>query len=437
MFRLATPIVVVNIGLMLQGTVDTLMLGRVSPAALAACAVGNLYFYNVVVIGMGLVMSLDPIVSQALGAGDRDGVARGVQRGLMLALVASVFAALAMLPAASALRAAQQPEEVIAGAAPYIRWSIIGVLPWLLFTAFRQTLQAMHKVGPMVAAVFISNALNAALGWVLIFGHFGFPAMGIAGAAHATWISRWVMVILLVWFAWREIGPTLRPWLRESTAFRPLLRMAAIGGPVGFQMFAEGFAFGFVGLAIGWMGTVPLAGHQISLQMASVTFMVPFGVAGAGAAMVGRAIGRGDLAAARRDALAAIACGVGFMALMAVGFVTIPETLARWFTTDVPTIAIVLVLLPIAGVFQIFDGIQVVSASILRAAGDTRVPMLIHVLSFWALGIPLGLFLAFRRDMGAAGLWWGLTVALSSTGILQLARVRSRLSRDVARTTVD
>jgi MATE family multidrug resistance protein len=318
-----------------------------------------------------------------------------------------------------------------------VQWSIPGVLPWLVFTAFRQTLQAMHRVMPMVAAVFISNALNAGLNWVLVFGKFGFPAMGIVGAAHATWISRWVMVILLAWFAWRELGPTLRPWLTEATALKPLLRMAAIGLPVGFQMFAEGFAFGFVGLAIGWIGTIPLAGHQIALQMASVAFMVPYGIAGAGAAMVGRAIGRGDFAAARRDALAAIACGSGFMMLTAVLFLTIPGTLARAFTPDPSTIAVVLVLLPIAGFFQVFDGIQVVSAAILRGAGDTRVPMLIHVLSFWALGIPLGLILAFRADMGATGLWWGLTVGLASTGVLLLARVRSRLSRAIARTTVE
>jgi MATE family multidrug resistance protein len=437
MARLAAPIVLVNVGLMLQGTVDTLMLGRVSPAALASSAVGNLYFYNVVVVGMGLVMSLDPIVAQALGAEDRTGVSLGVQRGVLLACVASIFAMGAMAPAASVLGALQQPHEIIAGASAYVRWSMIGALPWLLFTAFRQTLQAMHRVLPMAAAVFVSNGLNAFLNWVFVFGHLGFEPMGIVGAAHATWISRWIMLGLLLWFGWRDLSPSLRPWLPSSTAVRPLLRMAALGLPVGLQMFAEAFAFGFVGLAIGWVGTIQLAGHQIALQLASVTFMVPFGVAGAGAAMVGRAIGRGDMAAARRDALAALACGVGFMALMAMTFLTFPGTLARWFTPDLPTIGVVLVLLPIAGFFQVFDGLQVVSASILRGAGDTRVPMLIHVLSFWALGIPLGLVLAFPLGKGAAGLWWGLTGALASAALLQLARVRSHLARDVRRATVD
>jgi MATE family multidrug resistance protein len=437
MVRIAAPIVLVNMGLMMQGIVDTLMLGHLSPQALAAGAVGNLYFYNIVVFGMGLLMSLDPVVSQALGAGDAAGVARGVQRGMLLAVAASVVAVCAMLPASSVLELARQPAEIIPDAAAYARWSALGVLPWLLFSAFRQTLQSMHRVLPMALAVILANVLNAVLNWMLIFGKLGAPAMGVVGSAHATWISRWVMMILLVWFAWPDLRPALAPWRRETLSWRPLVRMAAIGAPVGFQLFAEGFAFGFAGLAIGWLGAVTLAGHQIALQMASLTFMVPFGVAGAGAVMVGRAIGRGDMPAARRDAVAALACGVGFMTLMALAFVTFPAPIARMFTPDPATIAVVVLLLPIAGMFQIFDGMQVVCASLLRGAGDTRIPMLIHILSFWAVGIPLGLLLAFPVGLGASGLWWGLTAALASTALLQMARVRSRLSADIGRVRVD
>ncbi len=329
MARIAAPIVLVNLGMMLQGTVDTLMLGRVSPVALAAGAVGNLYFYNVVVLGMGVLLSLDPVVAQAIGAGDTEGTARGVQRGVLIGIGAALVSGLAMLPAADVLRFAHQPPEVVPAAASYVRWSILGVIPWLLFIALRQTLQAMHRVVPMALAVFISNALNAGLNWVFIFGKFGFRPMGVVGAAHATWISRWVMLVLLVWFSWPYLGPALRPWRRTSFALRPLARMIAIGAPVGLQMFAEGFAFGFAGIVMGWLGATTLAGHQIALTLASLTFMVPLGVSGAGAAMVGRAIGRGDLPAARRDAVAALACGVGFMALTALLFISIPGAFGR------------------------------------------------------------------------------------------------------------
>jgi multidrug resistance protein, MATE family len=436
MARIAAPIVVVNLGLMAQGTIDTLMLGRVSAEALAAGAVGNLYFFNVIVFGMGLLMSLDPVVAQALGAHDHEAVRRGVQRGVVLAVGTALLAALLFLPAEAVLRAARQPEAIVPDAAAYVRWSILGLLPFQLFNAFRQTLQAMHRVLPMALAVLLANLLNVLLNWVLIFGKFGLPALGVVGAAHATTLSRWVMVSLIAWFAWRDLGPTLRPWRREAFAWRPLARMAALGAPIGLQLAAEGLAFGVTGLMMGWLGTSTLAGHQVTLNMASLTFMVPMGVASAGAVMVGRAVGAGDLAAARRDAVAALVCGVGFMTLTAALFTTLPGPLARLYTTDQATIAMVLALLPIAGVFQVFDGTQVVSAALLRGTGDTRVPMVLHLLSFWALGIPLGAWLAFGAGQGATGLWWGLTAGLASAGVLQLARVRRRLRGDVARVRI-
>jgi MATE family multidrug resistance protein len=437
MALLAAPVVIVNIGMMLQGTIDALMLGRVSATALAAGAVGNLYFFNVMIWGVGLLMSLDPIVAQALGAGDSVATARGVQRGVVLAVGTALLAALAMWPAEAVLHVARQPDDVIPGASAYVRWSILGLIPFQLFNTLRQTLQAMHRVVPMALAVLGANVVNVLLNWIFIFGHLGFAPMGVVGAAHATWVSRWVMLVLVLACSWRYIHSTLAPWRRESISLAPLRRMIAIGAPVSLQLFAESFAFGFTGLAMGWIGTATLAGHQITLSLAALTFMVPMGVAGATAAMVGRAIGRADMPAARRDSAAGLVCGVGFMAFMAVLFVSIPGVLARAFTADAATIAVVTVLLPIAGVFQVFDGMQVISSSILRGSGDTRVPMILHVLSFWAVGVPLGLALAFLFDRGAAGLWWGLTAGLASAAVLQMARVRSRLSREVRRLHLD
>jgi MATE family multidrug resistance protein len=437
MSRLAAPIVIVNLGLMFQGTIDTLMLGRVSAQALAAGAVGNLYFFNVMFFGMGLLMSLDPVVAQAIGARNDEGAARGVQRGLVLALLMSLVAGLAMVPADTVLRFARQPDAVVPAASAYVRWSIAGVLPFLVFNALRQTLQAMHRVLPMAMAVVLSNAVNALLNWIFIFGKFGVPAMGVVGAAHATWISRWFMAAMIVWLSWRDLRPVLVPWRRAAFAMAPLTRMIALGAPIGFQMFAEGFAFGFTGLLMGWLGTATLAAHQVTINLAALTFMVPMGVAGAGAVMVGRAIGAGDMDAARRDSVAALACGVGFMGVMGVLLLSFPVAIARLYTTDVATVVVAASILPIAGVFQIFDGTQVVASSILRGAGDTRVPMILHILSFWAVGIPLGVVLAFPLDYGARGLWWGLTAGLATAALLQLVRVRSRLSGNVVRVRLD
>jgi MATE family multidrug resistance protein len=301
----------------------------------------------------------------------------------------------------------------------------------------RQTLQALRHLRPVVLAVGVGNLSNVLLNWVLIFGNLGFAPGGVVGSSQATAISRWVMAATLVVAAWPALRRTLVPWQPESLDLAPLARMFRVGIPVGLQFLAEAGAFGIVTVMAGWLGTTTLAGHEIALALASMTFMVPMGVAGAAAVMVGHAVGRRDIAASRRDAVAALACGVGFMAAMAVLFAIIPGSLARAFTTDPVTQAMAATLIPIAAVFQVFDGTQVISSSILRGAGDTRVPMILHALSFWAVGIPLGAWLAFGLGAGASGLWWGLTAGLAAAAVLQLSRVRSRLSNVVERLRID
>lgn len=437
MARLATPIVLVNVGMQGMGLVDAIMLGRVSSADLAAGGLGNFYFFAIAIIGIGMLMALDPVIAQGVGANDEAQIARGVQRGVLMTAVIAVVVSLLFIPARSVLALLQQPDEVVPLAAAYVLWSIPGMLPFFAFNMLRQVLQAFHRVGPVVAGVVVGNVLNAFLNWVLIYGNLGVTARGVVGSSIATSISRWVMALVVLGVAWGKVRPYLAHWHRESLALKPLLRMFRLGFPVGMQFLAEAGAFGMTTIMTGWMGTTVLAGHEIALSLASMTFMVPMGVAAAAAVMVGHAIGRGDMAASRRDAVAALVVGVGFMALCAVLFALIPEALAGVYTRDAATFALAAALIPIAAVFQVFDGTQVISSSILRGAGDTRVPAILHALSFWAVGIPLGAIVAFQFDQGAAGLWWGLTAGLAAAAVLQLQRVRAKLGRDVARVRID
>ncbi len=437
MARLAAPIVVVNVGMQGMGLVDALMLGHVSPVHLAAGALGNFYFFVTAIIGIGILMALDPVISQAVGASDDEGVARGVQRGVLMTLIIAAAVALSFAPAEIVLRALRQPAEVTPLAAGYVLWSIPGLLPFFAFNMMRQALQALRRIGPVVVAVVVGNLANAFLNWVLIFGHLGFEAGGVVGSSQGTSIARWVMGFVLLAASWRELRPTLIPWRRETLQLGPLFRMFRLGIPVGLQFLAEAGAFGLVTVMAGWLGTTTLAGHEAALTLASMTFMVPMGVAAAAAVMVGHAVGRRDVAASRRDAVAALVCGVGFMATMAVLFGLIPGVLAAAFTADPATRLMAATLIPIAAVFQVFDGTQVISASILRGAGDTRVPMILHILSFWAVGIPLGAYLAFGLDAGAPGLWWGLTAGLAAAAVLQLSRVRLKLGAEIERVVID
>ena len=437
MAKLALPIVLVNVGMQGQGLVDAIMLGRVSSVDLAAGGLGNFYFFGVAIIGIGILMALDPVIAQGVGAKDEAQIARGVQRGVLMTVIVAIVVSLLFLLARPVLALLRQPPEVVPLAAAYVLWSIPGMLPFFAFNMLRQTLQAFHRVGPVVWGVVVGNVVNAFLNWVLIYGNLGFEARGVVGSSMATSISRWVMALVVLVGAWPTLRPYLTRWHPESTLLAPLMRMFRLGLPVGLQFLAEAGAFGLTTVMTGWMGTTVLAGHEIALSLASMTFMVPMGVAAAAAVMVGHAIGRGDVAASRRDAVAALVVGVGFMALCAIAFAIVPEALAGLYTRDAATFALAATLIPVAAVFQVFDGTQVISASILRGAGDTRVPAILHGLSFWAVGIPLGALIAFRFDQGAIGLWWGLTAGLAAAAVLQLRRVRVKLGREVERLVLE
>lgn len=420
-----------------MGVVDTVMVGRLSAAALGGVALGNLCFFACVVTGMGILMGLDPLVAQAVGARDHTGVARSIQRGMVLSLALAAPAACVLLASESVLRFLGQPVDVVPLAGAYARWTALSVLPYYMTVVLRQSLQALHRLRPILISILLANLINVALNWVLIFGNLGFPVLGVSGAAVATVIGRWAMPFLLLWLARNDLRPSLRPLRREVLAIGPLARMFSLGLPIGVMSLLEYTAFGGVALLMGRLGTVPVAAHQVAINIASLTFMVPFGVGQAAAVLVGNAIGAGDMVRARREARAALFYGVGFMAFAAMTFLSFPAAIARTYTTDQATLALAASLIPVAGVFQLFDGMQAVAAGILRGAGDTRVPMLVNLAGFWLAGIPVSLFLGFRTDMGPVGLWWGLVMGLLVVALILVVRTRSLLRRELTRVVVE
>ncbi len=435
--RLALPIVAVQVGLMLMGVVDTLMVGRVSAAALAAVALGNLYFFGIAIFGMGVLFALDPIISQAVGAGDDAGIARGMQRGLIMALAMTLLSLLPLLLVEPVITFLRQPADVIPLAAGYVHAATPGLAAFLGFVVLRQTLQAMDHVAPIVAAILAANVVNVLLNWVLVFGHLGAPALGPIGTGWASTLSRWAMLLGLIVLTARRLGPYLRPAGREVLRLRPLTRMFRLGLPIGAQFQVEMGAFAAVALFMGWLGTEQMAGHQIAINLASLTFMVPLGVGQAAAVRVGQAVGRGDPAAARMAVKAALVTAATFMAVMAAVFLAAPGALTALYTEEPAVVAIAIALIPVAGVFQVFDGLQVVAAGTLRGIGDTTAPFVANLLAFWLVGIPISLWLGFRTAAGPVGLWWGLVVGLAIVAIFLVARVRIRIRRDLHRVIID
>ncbi|MGQ0640109.1 MAG: MATE family efflux transporter [Gemmatimonadaceae bacterium] len=431
--RLAAPIALVQVGLMAMGVVDVLMVGRVSPAAIAAVALGNFYWVVVVFFGQGVILVLDPLVAQAVGAGDDVNVRLALQRGLVLVAGVSVFCALLLWPAGVVFTLARQPAEVVPAATSYVHAVIPSAPAFFLFVACRQTLQAFHRVAPIVVAVIVANVSNALLDWALIYGHWGFPALGAVGAAWATTFSRWLMLGMLLLVAGNGLLRYVRPRIRGALAWKEFVEMLRVGIPIGFHLFLEVAGFGAAMLLVGLLGTVSLAAHHVTLQLAALTYMVPLGVSAAAAVLVGRAIGARDDEKARREAGASLAIGVGFMGVTALIFLLGAPWLARAFTSEPEVVALATTLMRIAGVFQLFDGAQVVATGILRGAADTRVPMWMNFIGYVVLGVPIGALLCFSLGMGAAGMWWGLVIGLASAALLLTYRVFIRLGRVVYR----
>jgi MATE family multidrug resistance protein len=437
MLTLGLPVAAVQLGIMGMGVADTIMVGHVSPAALAATALGNLYFFVAGIFGQGTLMALDPVISQAVGARDEDAIARAVQRGLLLALALTIITCAAFIPAPWVMSLLRQPAEVVPDAAAYIRVAIPGVFPFYAFVVFRQSLQAMGRVAPVLWTVLAANLINIALNWVFIFGNLGSPALGVTGASLATSIGRWAMALMLLALSGRELAHHLRPWRPETGALRPLVRMVRLGVPIGTQYLLEYGAFAAAALLMGVLGTTQMAAHQIAINLASFTFMVPLGVSTATAVLVGQAIGAGDDGRARRAATSGMLLGTAFMVLSAAAFTLFPHGLARIYTGDAVVVALAAMLIPIAGVFQVFDGVQAVAAGVLRGIGDTHAPALINVVGFWLIGLPVSWLLAFRYGGGAVGLWWGIVVGLAAVAIILLVRVRVRLGRSMRRVIID
>ena len=430
MFALALPVVLAELGWMTMGIVDTLMVGRISPEAIGAVGLGNALFMGVGVFAMGLLLGLDTLVSQAYGAGKLEECHRWLHHGVVLSVVLTVPLMALLWGIAASLDSWGLDSGVLRLTRPYLELVAWSVLPLLLYAAFRRYLQAMDAVRPVMIALLLANVMNAAVNWILIFGHFGAPALGVSGAAWATVASRSVMAGILlaaIVFRERDLEPGLfetplrveAPWIR---------RLFALGFPAAMQITLEVGVFASAGELAARLAPVALAAHQIALNVAGFTFMVPLGVSAAGAVRVGQALGRRDPEGAARSGWTAVLFGALFMSVAAAVFLLFPRALIGAFTSDAGVLEVGVSLLAVAAVFQLFDGLQGVSTGVLRGAGDTRTPMLWNLAGHWLIGLPLGYALCFIAGLGVIGLWWGLSVGLIICGIALLLGVKSRLS---------
>ena len=414
MIALAVPVVLSELGWMAQGIVDTIMVGKLGPAAIGAVALGNAVYYTPSIAAIGLVLGLDTLVSQAYGRRDHDACHHWLAQGVYLACILSLPVTLLLVAASYAFIHVGIDAQVAAPAGGYLRILSLSTLPLLLYGASRRYLQGVGQVRVVTVTFVVANLVNWAGNWIFIYGKLGMPALGVNGSAWSTVVARICMAVALIGFAWRyersRGHPLFRHWARPSLL--KLKQLVRLGAPAAGQIMLEVGAWNLGTFSAGWLTPVALATHQIALNYAALTYMVPLGISAAAAVSVGHAIGAGDPARARRAGWLAEGLGAVFMLSAGVVFFVAPRPLIALYTTDAQVLAVGPQLLWIAAAFQVFDGIQTVSTGALRGLGETRAPMIVNFIGYWIIGLPLGFVLCFVLHWGIYGLWIGLTLAL-------------------------
>lgn len=437
MMTLAWPLILSNLTFALIQATDVVLMGWLGPRQLAASALGINLTWPLGFAAFGILTAASPMMATALGAKTRSvrDVRRSFRQSVWLALMITIPLWLLLWNAEPVIRALGQEPALARDAAIFLRGYMWTMLPWLLFQAMRNFLAAVERPGWVLTVSMAGIVVNALLAWALIFGHFGFPALGIFGAGLAssivwTLLALALLAVILTDRQFRRFHLFGHLWRPDWPRFK---RMIRLGTPIGLAFAFEGAVFGTAAYLMGLIDADSLAAHAVALQIAALTFMVPWGLSQAATVRVGRALGRRDQEGISRSGWTAWVIGVGFMAAMATIMWLFPRELVGLFLDDTVAnarvIGLAVTFLAVAAVFQIFDGAQVVAAGMLRGLHDTRVPMLFALLGYWGIGLGFGTWLAFQRGWGGVGIWAGLALGLAVVSVLMLIRwsLRDRL----------
>ncbi len=445
--RLSLPIALAQLGLVFMGLVDTAIIGHVSVEDLAATAIGRSIVFGVTSVGMGIGFALDPLASQAVGAGKPERAYQALRAGIQ----AAALVTLPTILIAFAVTLLLAPLGVDPAILPRVHAFMIGHAPgifgYLAYLAGKSFLQAHGATRPALVASLVANIVNAVVCSLLVRGDdalvalglpaIGLPRLGALGAGLASSIGSLLLAAIVLQAArsYRPVAPPAELPPSETAAAEPapvtLTTVLRLGLPVGLQLLAEIGVFSLVALLAGQLGTTVLSAHQIAVGLASFTFMGALGVGGATAVRVGHAIGAGR--SPRQSGLVGLGLGAVVMSVGAAVFAVIPRPLIAIFTSDAEVIEVGANLLRIASLFALFDGIQAVASGALRGAGDVRFPFLANVAAHWLVGLPVALLLGFGFGMGAPGLWWGLTAGLVTISILLAVRFVQLSGRAITR----
>ena len=418
--KLAVPVVIGQLGHVMLGLTDSIMVGKIGAVPLAASSLVNSIVYLVLVFGFGMTLAITPLVSIARGRGQKDQCGIIMRQSLLLNTVVTLVIFSGLLILAHMIKYLNQEEAVAVQAASYARIIAFSIIPFMIFQVYRQFIEGLAFTKPAMYITLAANLVNVFGNWVFIYGNLGMPAYGLDGAGYSTLITRCFMAAIMMIYVskakrYQEYDPSFR---FRNINWQVIKQLAGVGVPMGLQNFFEIGAFSFSAIMIGWFGSTQLAAHQIAISLASISFMIILGISAAGTIRVGYAYGRKDINNVRRSGFLTAIFTSSVMACSGVLLVIFRDQLPFIFSGDPAVIQIASSLIIVAALFQVSDGAQAAGLGILRGITDVRIPMFITFFAYWIIALPIGYFLGFILKMEVVGIWIGLLAGLSAAAVM-------------------
>lgn len=428
---LAMPVVLSQVGQVTVSLVDTMMVGHVGTVELAAASFANNVFMIGMLFGMGITYGITPLIGNDFGNGRLKEVTIWLKNGILTHAIVALGLSAVMFGIYFTLPLMGQKADVLELAKPYYLLLCLSYIPFLLFFSFKQFFEGVGNTKMAMQITLLANLVNIVVNYVLIFGKFGFPEMGLNGAGIGTLVSRLFMPAMFVFYIVRK--PRFLDYFlaahRQVFDWKKVIAVLKIGIPIGFQIIVEVSAFGIGAIMMGWLGETPLAAHQVAIGMASFAYMISLGISQANTIRVSHQMGVGDFPALKNAALASTHLVLAFMTFTGIVFVVFRNVLPYMFTTDTEVIVLASNLLIIAAIFQLFDGLQVVMLSTLRGMADVKIPMFMAFLAYLFIGMPVSYVCAFVLDFGPQGIWFGYLAGLGVASVMFYFRFQHNLRK--------
>ncbi len=428
-FLLAYPVVISQLGHIMVGVVDTAMVGQIGTIEQAAVALSNSLYTLVLVFGLGVSYGVTPLVAAADSSKNHLENAALLKNGIFINTILGFLLFLLLFSISPILNLFNQKQEVVDLAIPFLNVMMLGMIPLCIFSGFKQFTEGLSFTRIAMWITVVSNLLNILLNYLMIFGHWGFPEMGLMGSCWASFISRVAMAIAMFVYVyynkhfkiyWEGFNFTIRDFIRIDKLL--VKKILAIGIPSGLQWVFEVGAFAFAVIMIGWISPDAQAAHQIALSIAASTYMMASGLSAAASVRVGNQLGLKSREGVRTAGFSAFAMVLIFMGLMAVLFILFQQFIPTLFSKESNVISIASSLLVIAAFFQLSDGVQVVGLGALRGVKDVKIPTIITLIAYWAIGLPMSYVFGFKMNLGVEGIWYGLSLGLTIAAVFLLWR---------------